>query len=148
MFAARQIANNMSPMAKKLYLYFFAFSIISRTQGSRPRSRTQKNPRPRPRTALPRTDPLKAKDSGASVLQKKRSSKFFFRQSPEKNVFQKFFFGDVQNFNNSKNTAVLEPKTGQFSRKWAFEAKAKDLICEAKDFKMCPRGCLWGQRRP
>ena len=70
----------------------------SRTQGLRPR--TQKNPRPR--TAFPRTDPLEAKDSlsedrpsrgqgqecsttkdtAASVFQKKRSSKKFFRQSP------------------------------------------------------------------
>ena len=44
-----------------------------------------------------------------------------------------------QNFNASKICAVLEPSTGQFSRTWGFEAKAK-----AKDFKMCP----WGQRRP
>ena len=33
----------------------------------------------------------------------------------------------------SKNSAVLEPRTGQFSSTWGFEAKAKD-------FKMCPRG--------
>ena len=38
---------------------------------------------------------------------------------------------DLQNFKDSKNTAVLELKTGQFSRTWSFEAK---------DFKMCPRG--------
>ena len=49
----------------------------------------------RPRRALPRTDPLKArdrkarglpklrtKDTGASVLRKKRSSRKFFRRSP------------------------------------------------------------------
>ena len=47
-----------------------------------------------------------------------------------------------RNFNCSKNSAVLEPRTGQFSRTWGFEAKAKDLTFEAKakDFKMCPRG--------
>ena len=28
-----------------------------------------------------------------------------------------------QNFNGSKNSAVLEPRTGQFSRTWGFEAK-------------------------
>ena len=43
-----------------------------------------------------------------------------------------------------KDSAVLEPRTGQFSRTWGFEAKAKakDLTFEAKakDFKMCPRG--------
>ena len=63
---------------------------------------TKKNPRPRPRTALPRTDPLEAKDRNAGgqgqgprtqeqVLSKKRSSEEFFRRSPEKTVFQKFF---------------------------------------------------------
>ena len=38
---------------------------------------------------------------------------------------------DLQNFKDSKNTALLESRTGQFSRTWSFEAK---------DFKMCPRG--------
>ena len=43
-------------------------------------------------------------------------------------------------------SAVLEPRTGQFSRTWSLEAKAKDLTFEAKAkyFKMCPRGLhLW-----
>ena len=59
-----------------------------------------------------------------------------------------------RNFNCSKNSAVLEPRTGQFSRTWGFEAKAKakDLTFEAKakakDFKMCPRGRPRGQGRP
>ena len=41
-----------------------------------------------------------------------------------------------------KNSAVLEPRTRQFSRTRGFEAKAKDLTFEAKakDFKMCPQG--------
>ena len=64
----------------------------------------KKNPRPRPRTAFPRTDTLEAKDRNArgqgqgprtqaQVLskKKKRSSKKFFRRSPQKNVFQKIF---------------------------------------------------------
>ena len=62
----------------------------------------KKNPRPRPRTALPRTQKKseakdrnargqgqecsrprpRTKDTGASVLQKKKSSKIFFRRSP------------------------------------------------------------------
>ena len=48
----------------------------------------------------------------------------------------------IHNFNGSKNSVVLEPRTGQFSRTGGFEAKAKDLTFEAKakDFKMCPRG--------
>ena len=45
---------------------------------------TKKNPRPRPRTAFPRTDSLEAKDTGASVLQKKKKG------------FQKIFSGDLQ----------------------------------------------------
>ena len=67
--------------------------------------------------------------------------------SPKKKAFkifsgdllQKFFSGDLQNFCNLKNTAVHEPRTGQFSRTWGLEAKAKDLTFEAKDIKMCPR---------
>ena len=61
----------------------------------------------------------RTKDTGANVLQK--------------NGLQKFFSGDLQNFNDSKNSAVLELRTGQFSRTWGFDAKTMD-------FKMCPRG--------
>ena len=79
------------------------------------------------------------KDTGASVLQKKRSSKIFFRR-PQKNKkkekgLQKYFSGKLQNFNYSKNSAVLEPRTGQFLRNRVFEAKSKD-------FKMCPKDVL------
>ena len=124
----------------------------SRTQGSR--EGHKKNPKPTPRTALPRTDPLKAKDSNARgqgprtqahVLSKKRSSEKFFRRSPKKKIFRKKFkaifrkkrfpkkfSGARQTFNNSKNSAVLQPRTGPFSRTWGFEAKAKDLTFEAK----------------
>ena len=135
----------------------------SKTQGSRPRPRTQKKSeakakdspsedrhsrgqgqecsRPRPRT----------KDTSACALQikKKRSSQKFFRRSPrkKKKVFTKIFqaistrkrfpknFSSApQNFNSSKNTAVLEPRTGQFSRTWGLEAKAKakDLTFESR----------------
>ena len=90
-----------------------------------------------PRTAFPKCSP------------KKKSSQKFFRRSQKKKkkekglhkkfsgdlhkkMFSKIFSGAPQNFNNSKNTAVLEPRTGQFSRICGLEAKAKD-------FKMCPR---------
>ena len=48
-------------------------------------------------------------------------------------------------FNESKNNAVLDPRTGHFRGLVGFEAKdltfeAKDLSFKAKDFKMCPRG--------
>ena len=59
----------------------------------------------------------KAKDQGHKRKcspKKKRSSQKFFKRSPQENVFQKIF--PSQNFNNSKNSAVLEPRTGQFSR--------------------------------
>ena len=77
---------------------------------------TKKNPRPRPRTALPRTDPLEAKDRNdrgqgqgpktqaqvfskkkglekifSGDLQKKRSWKKIFRRSPKKKLFKKIF---------------------------------------------------------
>ena len=108
----------------------------------------------------PRTGMLKAKDQGhkAQVLskkkKKKRSSQKFFRRSPKKKkVFTKIFqaistkkrfpknFSTApQNFNIPKNTAVLEPRTGQFSRTWGLEAKDLTFEAKAKDFKMCPRG--------
>ena len=56
----------------------------------------------------------------------------------------------LHNYNGSNNSAVLEPRTGQFSRTGGFEAKANDLTFEAKaeDFKMCPRERPQGQGRP
>ena len=80
----------------------------------------------------PRTGMLEAKDQEhkRKCSPKKRSSKIFFRRSPKKKGLHKNFSSDLhkqtfskkffkrspQNFNNSKNRAVLEPRTGQFSR--------------------------------
>ena len=94
----------------------------SRTQGSRPR--TQKKIQDqglsfRGQTlSKPKTGMLEAKDQGhmAQVFSKIKKG------------IQKFFSGDFQ-----KNSTVLEPKRGQFSRTRGFEAK--DLTFEAKDFK-------------
>ena len=85
----------------------------------------------------------RTKDTSASALQKKKKKKKkvftkIFQAIPTKKRFPKIFSSAPQNFNNSKNSAVLEPRTGQFSRTWGLEAK--DLTFEAKDFKMCPRG--------
>ena len=96
---------------------------------------TKKNPRPRPRTTLSRTEPLEAKDRNAQgqgpttqaqVLSKKQIKKVFkeFFQAISKRGKQKRssqIFREVsgvfqQNFSNSKNSGVLEPRTGQFSR--------------------------------
>ena len=88
---------------------------------------------------------------------KKKKKKVFtkiFQAISTKKRFQKNFSTAPQNFNIPKNSAVLEPRTGQFSRTWGLEAKAKakDLTFEAKakakDFKMCPRGRPRGQGRP
>ena len=61
----------------------------------------KKNPRPRPRTAFTRTGPLEAKNRNAqgqrpgtqreSDLQKKRSSKIFFRRSGKTKFFKNTF---------------------------------------------------------
>ena len=99
----------------------------------------------------------KAKDQGhkAQVLSKKKKKKVFtkiFQAISTKKRFPKNFSSAPQNFNIPKNSAVLEPRTGQFSRTWDLEAKAKakakDLTFEAKDFKICPRGRPRGQGRP
>ena len=112
----------------------------------------------RPRTGMLEA---KAKDQGhkAQVLSKKKTKKQkkkvftkIFQAISTKKRFPKNFSSAPQNFNIPKNRAVLEPRTGQFSRTLGLEAKAKDLTFEAKakakDFKMCPRGRPRGQGRP
>ena len=66
----------------------------------------------RPRTGMLEA---KAKDTSASA-HKKRSSEKIFRRFPEKNRFPNNFLGAPQTFNNSKKSAVLEPRRGQFSK--------------------------------
>ena len=58
------------------------------------------------------------KNTSASVLKKKkkRSSKKIFQAISRKKRLPKIFSGNLQNLNNSKNSAVLEPRTGQFSK--------------------------------
>ena len=109
----------------------FQPEVESRTQRLRPipRPRTQKNPRPR--TAFPRTDTLEAKDRNARGQGQgpKTQAQVLSKRSPKKKVFSKIFqafstkkrfpknFSSApQNFNKSKNSAVLEPRTDQFSR--------------------------------
>ena len=93
--------------------------------------------------------------SGDLQKKKKKKKKVFtkiFQAISTKKRFPKNFSTAPQNFNFPKNSAVLEPRTGQFSRTWGLEAKAKDLTFEAKakakDFKICPRGRPRGQGRP
>ena len=77
----------------------------------------EKNLRPRPSTALPRTDPLEAKDRNAQgqVPRTHRGSDL------KKKIFAP----------KSKNSALLEPRTGHFRELADFEAK---------DFQLHPRG--------
>ena len=114
--------------------------VESRTQGSRPR--TQKKSEAKAKDSLSEDrhsrgqgqECSRPRTQSASALQKKkkRSSQKFFRRSPKKKkkkVFTKIFqaistkkrfpknFSTApQNFNIPKNSAVLEPRTGQFSR--------------------------------
>ena len=73
------------------------------------RGQGQECSRPRPRT----------KDTSANALHKKKKKKVFtkiFQAISTKKRFPKNFSGAPQNFDKSKNSAVLEPRTGQFSR--------------------------------
>ena len=45
---------------------------------------------------------------------KKILKNFFSVDLKKKNGQEKHFLADLQNFNHSKNSAVLEPRTGQF----------------------------------
>ena len=68
-------------------------------------------------------------------LQKKRSSQKFFKQSPQKNVFQEIFQALHKILTIQK--IVLSSSRGKANFRGL---EAKDLTFEAKDFKMCPRG--------
>ena len=97
--------------------------VESRTQGSRLWPRTQKKSEAKDslsedrhsrgqgqKCSRPRTQ--------AQVLSKKKKKVFtkIFQAISSKKRFPKNFSSAPQNFNNSKNTAILEPRTGQFSR--------------------------------
>ena len=70
----------------------------------------------------------KAKDQGHKrkcSTPPKKVFKKLVQAISKKQRLPKNFSGDRQNLNNSKTSAVFEPKTGQFLRTWGFEAKAK-----------------------
>ena len=115
--------------------------VESRTQGSRLRPRTQKISRPRTDSleakdqghrhkCSPKKKVLKnffqaisKKSSSKIFFRRKRSSKSFFRryllEEIKKKVFADFpqgFWRFPTKFQQLKNSAVLEPRTGQFSR--------------------------------
>ena len=78
---------------------------------------------------------LKAKNTSASALQKKRSSQKFFKRSPQKNVFR--IISQVLHKISTIQKVVLSSSRGQANFRGL---KAKDLTFEAKNFKMCRRG--------
>ena len=98
-----------------------------------------------------RPKPNRHKCSSKKGLQKffqakKDLQKFFFTRPPLtgnkkrcSQIFREVSGVFQQNFNSSKNSAVLEPRTGQFLRTCGFEAK---------DFKMCHRGRPRSEGRP
>ena len=116
--------------------------VESRTHGSRPRPRTQKKSEAKAKDSLSEDRTSRGqgqacsrprpstKDTSASALQKKglhknfsgdlkkkkRSLQKFFKRFSTKKRFPETFSSASRNFNNSKNSAVLEPRTGQFLR--------------------------------
>ena len=111
-------------------LNFSLPEVESRTQGSIEAKDTKKI-RGQGQGQPFRGDTLEAKDQGhkrksspkkkglhknfSGDLQKKGLTKIFQAISTKKR-FPKYFLSAPQNFNISKNSAVLEPRTGQFSR--------------------------------
>ena len=99
---------------------------------------------PRPRTALPRTDPLEAKDRNARDQgsrtqaqvfseKKKRSSKKCFRRSPVKTPSKIYFSGDLRNFNNSKKLLSSSRGQGSFRKLEASKPRPRTSKCDLKD---------------
>ena len=90
----------------------------------------------RPRTVMLEA---KAKDQGhkRKCSPKKRSSEKFFKRSPEKIVFQKFFQALHKLLTTQR--IVLSSSRGQGNFRGLEASRPR-----SKDFKMCPRG----QRRP
>ena len=119
--------------------------VESRTQGLRPRTQKNFKAKVKDRSAQgqgPRTQTqvFSKEKSLQHLFQAKKIFKNLFQAistwGNQKKVFADFgqgFWRFPTKFQRFKNSAVLKPRTRQFSRTWGFEAKAKD-------FKMCPRG--------
>ena len=58
----------------------------------------------------------KAQEHKRKCALKKSLQNTFSSDLQKKNGVEKNLSADLQNFNHSKNSAVLEPRTGQFSR--------------------------------
>ena len=104
-----------------LHLWLIS-KVESRTQGSRPRPRTQKKiggqgqgqpfrgqTLPRPRTGM-----LEAKDTGASVLQKKKVFKIFFQAISNSSAYPEFLMGCGLNHKSHEMTSSKFFHRGSF----------------------------------
>ena len=106
-------------------------TVFPRTDTLEPKDRNARGQGPRSQAqVLSKKKKVFKKFFRRSQKKKKRSSQKFFRRSPKKKKvftkafqaisskrrFPKNFSSAPQNFNNSKNSAVLEPRIGQFSR--------------------------------
>ena len=126
---------------------WYMSEVESRTQGSRLRPRTQKKSEAKDSLSEDRHSRGQGQECSrprtqAQVLSKKKKifikifqaiskKKVFtkiFQAISSKKRFPKNFSSAPQNFNNSKNTAILEPRTGQFSR-----PRTSKCVLEAKD---------------
>ena len=95
----------------------------SNSENRTSRGQGQECSRPRPRTKDTSASALQKKKKGlhknfSGDLKKKKKKVYtkIFQAICTKTRFPKNFSSAPQNFNNSKNTAVFEPRTGQFSR--------------------------------
>ena len=143
------VVNFFHAVSDIIFQYSFFPEVESRTQGSRPRPRIQKKSEAKAKDSL--SEDRHSRGQGqecsrprtqAQVLSKKKKKVFtkIFQAISTKKCFPKHFSSAPQNFYNLKNSAVFEPRTGQFSRTWGLEAKDLTFEAKAKDFKMCPRG--------
>ena len=87
---------------------FFA-EMELRTQGSRPRPRTKAH-------VFSKKKCFQKLFSGNLKKKQKKGLQTNFSGKVKQKVSKKKFLGDLQNFNNSKNSAVLEQRTGRFLR--------------------------------
>ena len=72
----------------------------------------------------------RTKNTNASIFLRRNVFKKIFPSNSKKNGLEKHFSADLQNFNRSKNSAVLEPKTEQFSRP---RPRISKCVLKAKD---------------
>ena len=111
----------------------------SRTQGSRPRPRTQKKSEAKDSLSEERHFRGQGQECTTKIFQaisKKKKKKVFtkiFQAISTKQRFPKNFSSAPQNFNDSKNSAVLEPRQANFRGLEASRPRPRTSKCVLKD---------------